>query len=35
MTLTNEHSKVNKGADVISTDVAAFSQTIKDIISAN
>ena len=35
MTLTNEHSKVNKGADVISTDVTAFSQTIKDIISAN
>ena len=35
MTLTNEHSKVNKSADVISTDLAAFSQIIKDIISAN
>ena len=35
MTLTNEHSKVVKGADVVATDVSQFSQTIKDIISAN
>ena len=35
MTLTNEHKNVVKAADVISTDIAAFNQSIQDIIKAN
>ena len=35
MTLTNDHKKVNKSVDVISSDVTNFNQTVQDIISAN